>query len=93
MVFLLSLELSRDARPSGVFAAVFLALSPLFYTQSMMAQLDVPAMVLTLLAVLFFLRKRVPVAALACVALVLVKETGAVTPAVLFLLLTAPAMA
>jgi hypothetical protein len=88
LVFLLSLELSRGLPGLPAFyAVVFLALSPLFYMQSMMAQLDAPAMVLTLLSVLLFLKSKYRLSALACVALVLVKETGAVTPAVLFLLL------
>jgi hypothetical protein len=88
ILFLLSIELSRDAPGVPAFLPPFLMLaSPLFYTQSMMAQLDMPAMVFTLLALLFFLRKRYGYAALACVALVLTKETGAVTPAVFFLVL------
>jgi len=88
ILFLLSIELSRDAPGVPAFLPPFLMLaSPLFYTQSMMAQLDMPAMVFTLLALLFFLRKRHGYAALACVALVLTKETGAVTPAVFFLVL------
>jgi hypothetical protein len=88
LIFLLSLELSRGLPGMPAFYPVlFLALSPLFYMQSMMAQLDLPAMVLTLLSVLLFLKRSYPLSALACVALVLVKETGAVTPAVLFLIL------
>jgi hypothetical protein len=88
LVFLLSLELSRGLPGlSAFYPVVFLALSPLFYMQSMMAQLDVPAMVLTLLSVLLFLKGKYRLSAVACVALVLVKETGAVTPAALFLFL------
>jgi hypothetical protein len=54
-----------------------------------MAQLDAPAMMLTLLSVLLFVKGRYRLSALACVALVLTKETGAITPAVLFTILVA----
>jgi hypothetical protein len=88
LVFLLSIHFSRGAPGFAAFYPVaFLGLSPLFYTQSMMAQLDAPAMTLTLLSVLLFLKTRYRLSALACAALVLTKETGAVTPAVLFLVL------
>jgi 4-amino-4-deoxy-L-arabinose transferase-like glycosyltransferase len=88
LLFLLSIELSRGAPGFAAFYPVaFLGLSPLFYTQSMMAQLDAPAMTLTLLSVLLFVKDRYRLSALACVALVLTKETGSVTPAVLFLVL------
>jgi len=54
--FLLAIELSREAKGAPAFLPPFLLLvSPLFYTQSMMAQLDMPAMVLTLLVLLLFL--------------------------------------
>ena len=88
ILFLLSIELSRGAPGVPSFLPPLLMIaSPLFYTQSMMAQLDMPAMVFTLLALLLFLRERYGYAALACVFLVLAKETGAVTPAVFFLVL------
>jgi hypothetical protein len=88
LTFLIALHLSRSVPGFPAFyPVVFLGISPLFFTQSMMAQLDAPAMVLTLLTVLFFLQGRHLASALACVALVLVKETGVVTPAVLFLFL------
>lgn len=88
ILFLLSIELTRGAPKAPAFLPPFLLIaSPLFYTQSMMAQLDMPAMVFTLLALLLFLRERYGFAALACVALVLAKETGAVTPAIFFLIL------
>lgn len=67
----------------GFTTALLLFTSPLFYTQAMMAQLDMPAMTLTLLAILLFLEERLPLSALACIALVWVKETGAVLPAVM----------
>ncbi len=88
VVFLLAIELCRGVPGLPAFLPpVFLALSPLFFMQSMMAQLDMPAMALTLLALLLFIRKRFIASALACMALVLVKETGAVTALVLFCVL------
>ncbi len=63
-------------------AAGFLCISPLYFAQSMMAQLDMPAMVFLALALLLFLRDRMAAAALASTVLVLVKETGLVAPAV-----------
>ncbi len=86
--FLLAIELSREAKGAPAFLPPFLLLvSPLFYMQSMMAQLDMPAMVLTLLVLLLFLKQRYAWAALASVGLVLVKETGIVVPFVCFLVL------
>jgi hypothetical protein len=79
--FLLAIELCRGFHGAPAFAAVaLLLLDPLFYTQSMMAQLDMPAMLFTLIALLLFLQDRHLAAALACVALVLAKETGALLP-------------
>ena len=60
-----------------------LLLDPLFYMQSMMAQLDMPAMLFTVLALLLFLDDRHVAAALASTALVLAKETGALLPLIL----------
>src|SRR5581483_9959532 len=86
--FLLAIELSRGARGAPAFLPPLLLLaSPLFFTQSMMAQLDMPAMVLTLVALLLFLKKYYAAAAVACIALVLVKETGIVAPFLFFLIL------
>jgi hypothetical protein len=59
-----------------------LLLSPLFFAQSMLAQLDAPAMIFTTLALLLFLQNHLRASAAVCVALVLVKETGAIVPAV-----------
>ena len=79
--FLLAIELSRMTEGAPAFLPpLFLLASPLFYTQSMMAQLDMPAMVLTLLAILLLLKERYLASAVACVALALTKETGLVTP-------------
>ncbi|HET9321020.1 MAG TPA: hypothetical protein VFO27_14630 [Bryobacteraceae bacterium] len=65
-------------------AAAWLAISPLFFAQSIMAQLDMPAMVLSALALLLFLDERIRAAAIASTLLVLVKETGLDAPAVFF---------
>ncbi len=79
VTYFLAGELSRHRAPA-VLAAVFLLLDPLFYTQSMMAQLDMPAMLFTVLGLLLFLTERHVAAAVACTALVLSKETGALLP-------------
>ena len=82
-VFLLAIELSRELRGAPAFlAAALMCCSPLFFAQSMMAQLDAPAMLFTALALLFFLQDRIALSAAACVALVMVKETGIVAPLV-----------
>ncbi len=81
--FLLSIELSRGSPGSPAFAAVtLLCISPLFYAQSIMALLDMPAMGFTALALLLFLQNRIRASALVCIVLVLIKETGIVVPLV-----------
>lgn len=81
--FLLAIELTREARGAPAFLAIaMLLLSPLFFAQSMLAQLDAPAMLFTAVALLLFLQNHVRAAAGVCVALVMVKETGAVVPAI-----------
>jgi 4-amino-4-deoxy-L-arabinose transferase-like glycosyltransferase len=83
-VFLLAIQLCRPLKGAPAFSAVVLLLaSPLFYAQAMMAQLDMPAMLFTVLALLMFLQNRTGVCALVCVVLVLMKETGALVPLVL----------
>lgn len=83
VVFLLAIQLCRGVRGAPAFSAVVLVLlSPLVYTQAMLAQLDLPAMLLTCWALLCFLQARFRSAALVSTALVLVKETGLVVPAV-----------
>lgn len=80
--FLLGIELGRGAPGAPAFAAVaFLCVSPLFYAQAVLAQLDMPAMSFTALALLLFLQHRFRLCAVVCVVLVLVKETGLVAPA------------
>src|SRR5690349_19444239 len=82
--FLLAIELSRESRGKPAFlAAALLLVSPVFFAQAMIAQLDAPAMLFTTAALLLFLQNRIGLSALACVALVLVKETGVVVPLVL----------
>ena len=84
--FLLAIRLGRNTPGAPAFAAVaFLIATPMFYTQSMMAELDMPAMVFTALALLLFLDNRIVACVAACTALVLVKETGISTPFVLAL--------
>jgi hypothetical protein len=81
--FLLSVELCRPLPLArAVMAPALLLISPLFFTQAMLAQLDMPAMVLSELALLLFLRGRYPAAAFASTLLVLAKETGIVAPGV-----------
>ncbi len=82
LTFLLAIELSRGFPGTPAFAAVaLLCVSPLFVSQSILAQLDLPAMCFTVLALLLFLQNEWRNSALACVALVLFKETGIVAPA------------
>lgn len=79
--FLLAIELCRNVRGAPAFMAVFLVCcSPLFYAQAMLAQLDMPAMLFTCLALLLFLQDKIRLAALTCTVLVLVKETGLLVP-------------
>jgi len=79
--FLLAINLCRGLSGAPAFAPLLLLLlDPLFYMQSMMAQLDMPAMLFTVLALLLFLQDHHRSAALMCVALVLAKETGILLP-------------
>ena len=82
--FLLSIELSRGSPGApALIAPALLCISPLFFAQAMLAQLDMPAMGASALVLLLFLQNRFPASAVACVALVLIKETGIVAPVVL----------
>ena len=63
-------------------AVFLLCVSPLFFAQAMLAQLDMPAMLFACLALLLFLQDKTRMAAAACTALVLVKETGLLLPLV-----------
>jgi hypothetical protein len=81
VLFLLSIELSKGTKGVPAFLPpVFLLASPLFYTQSMMAQLDMPAMVFGLLSLLLFIRRQYWASVVCCVVLVLCKETGVTFP-------------
>jgi 4-amino-4-deoxy-L-arabinose transferase-like glycosyltransferase len=84
LTFLLAIRLCRGLPGAPALAPLLLLLlDPLFYMQSMMAQLDMPAMLFTVLALLLFLEDRHFAAALASTALVLAKETGALLPLIL----------
>src|SRR5260370_30256688 len=79
--FLLAIEMCGRFPGAPAFVAVLLLLiDSLFYTQSMMAQLDMPAMLGTTFALWLFLRNRHVWAALGCAALVVAKETGIQLP-------------
>jgi 4-amino-4-deoxy-L-arabinose transferase-like glycosyltransferase len=81
--FLLTIRLARGTVGAPAFAAVlFLMVTPIFYTQSMLVMLDMPAMTFTILALLLFLEERYVACAVVCTVLVLVKETAITTPAV-----------
>ncbi len=84
--FLLAIRLAREthgAEGAPAFAAVlFLIVTPIFYTQSMLVMLDMPAMTFTILALLLFLDQRYLACAVVCTVLVLIKETAITTPAV-----------
>jgi len=81
VVFLLAIELCRNLGGApGFMAVLFLCVSPLFFAQAMLAQLDMPAMLFTSLALLLFLQGKTWQAALASTVLVLVKETGLLVP-------------
>jgi 4-amino-4-deoxy-L-arabinose transferase-like glycosyltransferase len=84
--FLLAIELCRNIPGVPAFSVILLLFAtPIFYTQAMMAQLDMPAMALETLALLLFLQHKYGWSAAVCTLLLLVKETGAVAPG-LFLL-------
>jgi hypothetical protein len=81
VVFSLAIKLCGDVKGVPAFAvAALLCCSPIFYAQAMLAQLDMPAMLFTILALLLFLEEQIFLSAVACVALVLVKETGVLAP-------------
>jgi hypothetical protein len=82
-VFALAVHLCKPLKGLPAFTAASLLLaSPLFYSQSMMAQLDMPAMVFTIISLLLFLRGEFALAAIASTVLVLMKETSIAVPAV-----------
>src|SRR5450755_2267090 len=88
VTFLLAIHLCRGlVGAPALIPVLLLLLDPLFYMQSMMAQLDMPAMLFTVLGLLLFLQDHHKASALACTALVLCKETGALLPLILALAL------
>ena len=94
LTYLLAVRLSKAHQTGCALLAVFLmCCDPLFYAQSIMAQLDMPAMVCVLLALFLFLGNNQPGCAvgrrnaLACTAAVLTKETSIVLPLVLGIVL------
>lgn len=83
LTFLLAARLPEARLGFPALVAVLLLLcDPLFYTQSMMAQLDMPAMVFCLMALLLFIEERHLAAAVASTAAVLSKETSVLLPLV-----------
>jgi hypothetical protein len=82
--FLLAIQLCRKIGGTPAFSAVVLLMvSPLFYTQAMLAQPDLLATLFTLWALLLFLENRFVGSTLVSVALVMVNEAGLVVPVVL----------
>jgi hypothetical protein len=81
--FLVAIELSRSLKgaPAAI-APLLLLCSPLFWAQSFLAQLDMPAMALTMFAVWLFLRGRIVASAVCCTLLVLCKESSLAVPLV-----------
>jgi len=86
LTFLLARALT-GSQTTAIFSAAFLLVDPLCYTQSMLAQLDLPAMLFTVLALLLFLDDRHAAAAAASTALVLAKETGVLLPLIFIVVL------
>lgn len=81
--FLLAVRMGREVEGAPAFAAVLLLfVTPLFFMQAMMAQLDMPAMAFTTLALVLFLDRRYAWCAAISTILVLVKETGLLAPAI-----------
>lgn len=84
VTFLLAIRLCRGLKGApALFAVLLLLVSPLFYIQAMLAQLDLPAALFTVWALLWFLDGRYRDAALVSVGLVFMKETGIVVPLVM----------
>jgi hypothetical protein len=83
----LTRRLGGAAAPAFL-STLFLFACPLFFSQSMMAQLDMPAMAATTIALVLFLDRRFVVCAAVCCVAVMLKETAIVAPALFgFLLL------
>ncbi len=78
--------LSGACQPAWM-AVLFLFCCPLFFAQAPMAQLDMPAMVFTTIALALYLEERYVISALVCCAAVMSKETALVAPGLFGLLL------
>ncbi len=79
--FLLAIELLKGASGTPAFAAAAMLLAnPLVYTQSMMAQLDLPAALFSTLLLLAYTRKQQGLAVLAAALSVGFKETSLAIP-------------
>jgi hypothetical protein len=82
--FLLGVELCAWTPGLPALAGVLLlGISPTFFMQSFLAQLDMPALLFSCLGLYWFLRERMVWSASACVLLVAFKETGVLLPVVL----------
>ncbi|MBM3725358.1 MAG: glycosyltransferase family 39 protein [Acidobacteria bacterium] len=87
VTFLLAVELCGGVGGAPALTAVLLLLaSPLFYMQSILVQLDLPAALFSLLGLYLFLRGRDRWAGLSFLLAVLFKETAIAGAAALFLL-------
>ena len=83
VTFMLAIELLPGLSGTPAFPAIVLLLvSPIFYMQAALAHLDLPAAFFSLLSLYLFLKQRIPLAALASTAAVLMKETAIVFPLV-----------
>ncbi|HYZ86944.1 MAG TPA: hypothetical protein VE621_21190 [Bryobacteraceae bacterium] len=88
--FLLAIEVYRRSKvplrgaPAFV-AAALLLISPLMFAQSMLAQLDMPAALFTVVVIWLYLREKLFLAVMFSMALVLTKETGILLPALIAL--------
>ena len=81
--FVLAVRMCRDVPGAPALTVVLLLFAtPLVYMQAMMAQLDFPAMVFSMVALVLFFDRRHILCAIACTLLVLSKETGAILPAI-----------
>ncbi|GAB4412144.1 MAG: hypothetical protein OHK0021_20710 [Bryobacter sp.] len=82
--FLLAVELVKGSRGAPAFLALgFLAAHPLVYTQSMMAQLDLPSAACVTAMLVAYLQRHERTMVLCALAAVAFKETSVVVPLVL----------
>lgn len=91
--FLLAIEIYKRVRiplrgAPAFHVVALLLVSPLVFSQSLLAQLDMPAALFGVISLYLFLRRRLWWCVASCTALVLTKETGLLLPG-LFLLAAA----